>query len=940
MNSPLRLSLALQLLVAAALLAFAIPAAAHQLPNEEEIQRLKNAGQWEPVYQNLLSMEDLTHQHLHEGEVLDLILDHYGLPTQISTPTQPSGDLRVNFDGNDVIDERDILGLGFGDLERDAALNEAGLNSRGASTTLPIGTVAQNNAPKCLILLIKFTDQAPTDKKNQGAANDVNHDSAWAEDRWFDLTTPGALEDASVAHFYKQNSYGKLELTGDCFDQSFGAGGNTVADSEGWITSAYTRAQVVSGNKSFYEVTSNAISQIDPHVNFSNYDSNGDGYLDGLITIYAGADGGGANQLWYFRWVYSPQLVTADNVRISSGQWVSEQGYFYLFCHEMGHELGLPDLYDTNGSSGGSQAGTGFWCIMSGWSTSQGVKPPFHDAWSRMHMRWVDPVEVASLGSATSLTVNRATSASPDNTVYRIWRNGAIGKEFFLVEYRDSTHGYDDSLPTSGLLIWHVDENRSSGRNTDNAFSPQRVWLEVADNGNDPFSSQSPWRSGYNGPDGKDFFDDTSSPNSRDNAGATTGVVIDPTSANSGPSMTMDVTNTTGTPPTVSWESPNAGATVSGNVLVDAASSATGKVEYYINDCLKHVDTAPTFDGFTWDTLTALNGTARLRAIAVNSGQTVTVIDRTVTVNNAAGTGKSVIYSDNFNSYTSDSDNTLLGAWNLREDAMGLDIQCLNASSIKTGLTGKVLAFAQTSFAAPPNDPGQVDPNVGIYQGNDREYLMSPRINLSGYNNLQLKYKVAMRSYWTGEAILVTQISSDNGATWNKLESLSWYPNSPPPAYNAGIWDGDPTFSNFAQRTVSLQSYLNQDVYIRFFFVGGLTPSVGMAFDDFEVTGDPFSITSASPSRRQIGQSVTITGNGFGASQGDGKVRFNNGAGGFVEQATVTSWNNTQIVCNVPAGAVSNDPNGIWVYKSTQETNKLPFKIILGAPSLGGLGQL
>lgn len=915
------------------------------VPNTEDTAQLKAEGRWDEVSQTLQRVQANTRLQINEQDALALIDLGFGLPTQISAPDQPAGDLRVNFDANDVIDERDVLGLGWSSETQPGADPAA----RGASVTLPFGTVASNTAPKCLVLLVKFSDGNPTDKKNgtggttsDGTA-DVNHDSAWAEDRWFDLTTPGALEDGSVAYYYKQTSYGKLEMTGDCFDQSFGAGGNTVADADGWVLSNVTRAQLLSGSKNYNDVMTNLISQVDPHINFANYDSNNDGFIDGLITIYAGPDdlSNGNSDLWYFRWLQSPQLTTNDGTKISSGQFLSEEGHYFVFCHEMGHELGLPDLYDVNGSAGGTQAGCGLWSVMHGWTPAEGVKPPYQDAWCRTRLRWVDPVELPSLSSLTSLTVNRATSASPDNTVYKIWRNGALGREYFLVEYRDSTHHFDDSLPNSGLLIWHIDEGRSSGRNTDNSFNPQRVWLEPADNGNDPFSNQCPWRSGFVGPDAKDFFDDTSSPSSKDNAGASTGVVIDPTSTNSGPNMTMDVSNTTGSPPTVSWESPAAGATVSGNVLMDVASNATTRVDYYVNDCLKNQDTAP-FDGFTWDTLTALNGTARLRAIAINSGQTVTVIDRTVTVNNAAGTGKTLIYSDNFDSYTSDTQASLLANWNLCEDQMGLDIQSLTASSIKTGASGRVLAFAQTTFTAPPGDPTVVDPNVGAHQGTDRDYLMSPRIRLAGFNNLQLKYKTAFRTPFTGEAILNTQISTDNGATWTKLESLAWYPPSPPPppAFNSGHWDGDPFFSSFAQRTISLQSYLNQDVYIRFFFVGSGTWGVGMALDDFEITGDLFSITSVTPNRRQIGQSITIVGNGFGATQGDGKVRFNNGAGGFVEQASVTSWNNTQIVCNVPAGAVTGDPNGIWVFKSGSETNKLLFKVILGSPSLGGLGQL
>ena len=46
-------------------------------------------------------------------ELLALIDEGYGLPTKISSPDQPAGSLRVNFDMNDVIDERDVLSMGL-----------------------------------------------------------------------------------------------------------------------------------------------------------------------------------------------------------------------------------------------------------------------------------------------------------------------------------------------------------------------------------------------------------------------------------------------------------------------------------------------------------------------------------------------------------------------------------------------------------------------------------------------------------------------------------------------------------------------------------------------------------------------------------------------------------------------------------------------------------
>jgi immune inhibitor A len=854
---------------------------------------------------------------LSTDDQIALIDRDFGLPTQITVPNQAAGSLKVNFDRNDVIDERDILGLGFDFTERTT------------STTVTHGS------PKGLVLLLKFTDKAPSDKTGNssgGTSPDVNHDAAWADDHWFDQTAPPTLSATSVSNYYDAQSGGRLTLDGDVFNNA------AVCDAEGWITANVTRASLNTTQK-VYDVIENALQQADPHIDYTDYDSNNDGFLDGLTVIYAGDSPGGV--LWHFRFVAI--YMTADGITINSGIWSGEEAYIHTWCHEFGHELGLPDLYDTGGAP--AMPGIGQWGLMGSWYVDQGLQPSFMCGWSRYKLRFVEPLDVLTTTTATGYTLSRVTEPNPGNTLLRIWRNGAPGPQYFLVEYRDGAHSWDSSIfGNGGLCIWHVDETRNSGNNRDNSFDPQRVWLECANHVGDPMESDGAWYSGFNGADGVDFFDDTTTPNAKDNAAANTGVLIDPTSGRGAATMTLNVRNNNGASiPTLSFDSPANGATVSGSVTYDVTSNAVNRVEYFVDGCLKRVENGPgPYNGFSWNTDSALDGSVELRAVAYNSSGTdpVRSISRTVTVDNGQQGGEAMIFTENFNGYTSITDPTLLNRWNLHEDNAAMKFQLLSDPAYND--TGKSLAFAQTSFPN-PNNGSVPDPNQGVFQGEDDDWLMTPRIGLYGYTSVSFDISLAFRidGPW-GEAMLNLQISDDDGASWDDLDSFNWFQASTTPFYT-GWWRNDGGTQDFwADRSVDIDpSYLNKDVYFRLQFLGGRTYGVGFAVDEIEVTGTPLplNITTVVPDRLKIGDSLTINGAGFGASQGSGAVRFNNGAGGFVTASTITSWTNSQIICIVPAGAVSNN-DGVWVYQSFTESNKKPLTIILSAPNLQGLDQI
>ncbi|WP_404347702.1 immune inhibitor A [Phycicoccus jejuensis] len=174
-----------------------------------------------------------------------------------------------------------------------------------------------------------------------------------------------------------------------------------------------------------------------------DYDGDGnfnepDGYIDHFQAIHAGEGeeaGGGAqgeDAIWSHRWyAYStdqgktgPAGNKLGGVPLGdSGMWIGdyttepENGGLGVFTHEFGHDLGLPDLYDTAGGDNG----TGFWTLMSGGSwlnhgkDSIGTTPGYMGPWEKLQLGWLDPVVVpygqdttVKLGSADKVTNSEA----------------------------------------------------------------------------------------------------------------------------------------------------------------------------------------------------------------------------------------------------------------------------------------------------------------------------------------------------------------------------------------------------------------------------------------------------------------------------------------------------------------------------------------------------
>ena len=349
-----------------------------------------------------------------------------------------------------------------------------------------------------LVLLVDFSDNKG--QRDPEAFRDL-------------LFSAGTQPSGSLRDYYREVSYGRLDITGEIV---------------GWLRmphpySYYVNSDCGMGNQypeNSQGLAEDALRLAAKQVDLSQFDRDDDGFLDGLFIVHAGTGAEAADEadsrsrmIWSHKSVLRKPLVFGG-VTAYAYSVEPEDGAMGVFAHEFGHILGLPDLYDTTHRS----AGAGTWCLMASGSWGGGGERPTHlCAWAKVYLGWLKPKNVT-----TARNIDLPPIESK-NVAYRIWKSGLSGLEFFLIENRQRT-GNDQSLPGSGLLIWHIDEAQ---RNNDDPLH-YRVALEQADGKRDLERGQNDGDAGdpYPGETNNAAFDDASRPNSRDYFGDRTGVTI------------------------------------------------------------------------------------------------------------------------------------------------------------------------------------------------------------------------------------------------------------------------------------------------------------------------------------------------------------------------------------------------------------------------------
>ena len=302
--------------------------------------------------------------------------------------------------------------------------------------------LGREKTDRIFTILVEFGDR--TDPRYNGTAGPLHNriaepdrtkdnSTAWQADynqqHFQDLYFGTGKNTESLKKYYEKQSSGRYSVEGEVTDwvkvpyneARYGnnACGSTICSSV-WNLVRDGLTAWVAGQKAAGESDADIKADLAQYDQWDRYDYDGDGdfnepdgYVDHFQIVHAGEDesaGGGAqgtDAIWAHRWYAfgsdAGATGPADNklggTQVGdTGIWVGdytmqpENGGLGVYAHEYGHDLGLPDEYDTNGG----ENSTGFWTLMSSGSwlgtgkQAIGDLPGDMNAWDKLQLGWLD----------------------------------------------------------------------------------------------------------------------------------------------------------------------------------------------------------------------------------------------------------------------------------------------------------------------------------------------------------------------------------------------------------------------------------------------------------------------------------------------------------------------------------------------------------------------
>ena len=260
-------------------------------------------------------------------------------------------------------------------------------------------------------------------------------------------------------------------------------------------------------------------------VNWSQYDLDGDGWVDRLLILHTTKgqeeNTGSSDRIWSHYTTFKEPIELSKDLKIGhytmSSLRTGSSGIGTML-HEMLHQMGALDLYPVHDTFQTHQwKGVGDWDIMaSGNWNGGGSWPALPTAASleligavrqqNMDLQWPSSAISPCIGPSIKMT---GVSEGGDTLKIQISQS-----EVIWLEYR-SNSGFDSHLPGSGLLVTYQDKSVGDVEQNELNRDPEQPWLSVieADGKNDMTSGTNSgeaddlFNSGSFGADGIKIFD-------------------------------------------------------------------------------------------------------------------------------------------------------------------------------------------------------------------------------------------------------------------------------------------------------------------------------------------------------------------------------------------------------------------------------------------------
>lgn len=311
--------------------------------------------------------------------------------------------------------------------------------------------------PKVLVIPIEFTDcKAPSTMVSD------------LEKAFFGTSDETGWE--SLQSYYYKSSYGKLTIEGTVlepfntnhpvtyYNNLYKQYLKDLDDYNNYVTDDYpinVENQIIKSALEYY----------DNQINYADYDTDKDGYIDSIYFIYTTDYQYDDDSFW---WAFTTEYITDDyeyydNVEADFYAFLS---YKFLsdplagkkvkynletVIHETGHLLGLDDYYDyddTTGPHGGIGGGD-----MMDYNVGD------HNAYSKLILGWISPYIIED--GITTINLRSFQESGDVVILFKKWNNSFFD-EYYIIDFYTPTHlnkagaGQSGLFSVSGIRIYHV----------------------------------------------------------------------------------------------------------------------------------------------------------------------------------------------------------------------------------------------------------------------------------------------------------------------------------------------------------------------------------------------------------------------------------------------------------------------------------------------------